>query len=356
MSYWANKKPTNADYARLYESVHNATKYSGAQDDSLTFKGWQHRTVLTRAAALEVVRKHDEDIKALSEDYTTKKLNEIRIPLDQERDDILKIARNFIMDDLDKVIQAKRAQFSKAFEAPTEAQVRLLQTLALRDDLTAEEVAVTADKLGNNAQSLKALGSIAKRCGLKFPEGIADPKQLDENIEYIRQFVIDNILDAVSVPDKQLTYNQRLFYIYPDDDTGGRLSPYLHKLDTDVFTAAKLTEEEKQQCEKIEKENSAPQGSSYNAVRVYLRGNENLSTIAMQFGIDSSEIRKANPKFDFSRFYQGESIIVPAGKLKIVNQDGCIGVEQCVPCRFDAETLPKSYHDGDEVNIEDLKY
>ena len=39
--------------------------------------------------------------------------------------------------------------------------------------------------------------------------------------------------------------------------------------------------------------------SGYNAARVFLRGDENLSRIALQFGITTGEICRANPGLDF---------------------------------------------------------
>lgn len=320
----------NTDLYSLYIRAIN----TGTPDKAKTLKAFQRRAIITREALKLASEQYQADLKELGETYKQKALEERRKPLDDEYKAIVKLAKERCLDDLESVLEGKRKQFDRSNDAPTEEQVRLLTVLGMRSDLTAAEVANVAEKLNDNIPACRLLRDIAKRHGIPFPD-VGNADIFTEAMEAAEDYAKQMIDGMDNVDDKALSYRQLCFWKYPDEPT--EADRYFARLDNNVLSAPQETEAP-----------AIPAGKRPNAVRVFLRGDENLGGIAMQFGINSSEIRSANPNTDFSRLTHGTSIIVPAGTLKVTNEPGSIIPGQCTPAYFE----PPTSETGSYVKIE----
>lgn len=314
---------------KIYERLFSRAINSGTPDNSKTLKAFRRRAIITREALKLANEQYQADLKKLSETYKQKALEEHRKPLDDEYKGLVKLAKERCLDDLESVLEGKRKQFDKSNDAPTDEQVRLLTVLSMRSDLTAAEVSNVAGKLNDNIQALRLLRDIAKRNGIYFPDaGNADDFEL--NMEAAERFAQDMIATIDIIDDKALSYKALCFWRYPDEPTV--VDSFFEALDGNILTSAQKVEDKETAPDK---KPTIPAGKRPNAVQVYLRGDENLAGISMQFGVDSSEIRRVNPDTDFSRLTRGSSIIVPAGTLKVTNEPGSVIPDQCFPAYYE---------------------
>ena len=303
--------------------IYNAVYRSGDPDRSKGFRGWQHKAQLTRKALEAIRAEMEQKVMELhgdyNENYIAGKLEEMR----SEYGEIRKIALEKLEADLDAVVHEKRQQFQKiALSAPTDDQLRLIQSLALRDDLSESEVSTIAESMGGNLQALKALGSVARKAGLTFPHTITT-EQFNEDLENAVSFS-RNMMQSIDTPDKDLTYNARCLYLY--DDTGTPRAVY-GPLDAPLFAAV--------QKEPTAKETTAAKaageihGEAW--TQVTCSGNEYLSTIAAQFGVSEAELRKVNglTDSDYMSPTSGQKLLVPSTRLKMQPGPGHISPEQC---------------------------
>ena len=302
-----------AQYQKTFDRAMN----TGHPDTALTLKSFQRRAGVTRGAVMMLTDEYKADLKKLQATYSPKEFEARRAALDEEYNGIVKIAKQRLTDDLNEVLEAKRKQFDKSTGAPTEAQLRLLQVLSMRTEMTQSEITLTAEKMNNNIPALRLLRDIAKRHGIDFPD-VGNADKLNEAIDNAEQFSLEMI---ESIANPELTYQQTCFYDYPDSQTVADY--YFGPLDQSILVAAQA------KPPKVEP-------GEHNAVKVYLRGDESLAGIADQFHINSEDIRKANPDRDSFDFKEGDTLIVPSGMLRVTNLPGSIVEGQCIPIHYEA--------------------
>ena len=293
-------------YSTIYEK---AMRIISNADKDLTLRAFQKRTAQTREAVKLAYQEYVNDVKQLDSTYVPKVAQQKREPLEAEYKGICKLAKEHCIDDLEKVLDAKRQQFSKTHEAPSEADMRLLTALSMRQTLTPAEIAEVADKLNNNYHAQKLLGEIAHKHNVPFPK-IADADEVETAIENARDFAT-RMIDYIDVPDdKSLNYNATAFFKYPDSGTVA--SYYFRNLDSSFFTAAQA-DEAAEQAETAKQTAGKPTDKSGEMwSQVTLTGREMLYAIANQFHVDSADIRAANPGIDLSNLYRGQKIYIPS--------------------------------------------
>ena len=327
-----------ATYKTLFSRVIN----TGSPDASKTLKGFQKRAAVTREAVKLAHEQYQRDLDELAQTYTKKAFDERREPLDHEYNEIVKLAKQRCTDDLEAVLKAKRDQFDRSNGAPSDEQTRLLTVLNMRTDLTESEVTAVANKLNNNVPALRLLRDIARRNGVPFPD-VGSANIFDEDISAAERYAREMIESVGVTDDKSLNYRQLCFWKYADHTT--EADHHFRALDNNILTAAQQTDKQARE------DPSIPTGKRPNAVKFYLRGDENLAGISLQFGIDSAEIRAANPGKDMSQLHYGDTLIVPAGTMKVTNQPGSVVPDQCTPIYFELSApAPKT---GDYINLAD---
>ncbi len=173
------------NYEKVLDAIYSGSGFKG----ELTLGKWCDRTRSAMQAAKvltdDIKRRYDSEKSIYSNAENEKRWKEYQT----EKTAFEDAARTMIQRDLDAVIEAKRAAYSKAMGAPTDENIRLLQTLQMRKNLTAAEIAAAAEHLNGNLQALSVLGEIAKSNDILFPKLHTDfasiETELRENIDQL---------------------------------------------------------------------------------------------------------------------------------------------------------------------------
>lgn len=339
-----NSKVKNAltDYALLFD---RATRTNGLIDKDKTLAGWHQKAIVTREALQMVREKRDADIAEIKKTYQTEAANARIAPLLEEYSAVVSTAKQRAIDALQPVIDAKRRTLEKAADAPSEETVRLLSVVRMLDSLSAAEITDAAGKVGGNIHALKVLSDLAKRNGLYFPD--IDLAKMQSDIDKAEQFALESI-ESMDVPTNEMGYKQRLFWMAPGT---GEAKYFFDALDNQTFTAATIEDAGQSKAESKAAENplKTPAKSGYNAVKITLRGDETAAGIAMQFGISTSDIRRANPDKDLASLRYMDTLVIPATRFHVSNAPGAIVEGQCLLCHYEPETMQPT--EGELVDL-----
>ena len=226
-----------------YQTIFDTVYHSGNPDAAKGFCGWQRKAQITRGALLKVKEKIASDLKELRETYNEKTVQSLYADMMSDYGTIKAAAEKRLLTGLDEIVAEKRKQYRKiALTAPTDEQLRLLQALALRDDLTENEVTAIAESMGDNLQALRSLGSIARKNGLDFPSyGTVDEFEnaLADAEQYCKETLYD--LDA-----DELGYFAKCFYDY---EGIGLPAIKFRPLDEPLFAAVQKPQEPTENAE-----------------------------------------------------------------------------------------------------------
>lgn len=223
-------KYTNAN--RVFQAIYR----EGNADKSKTLRGWQTRCQPVRKAILQLKREHQERIADLQKTY----VSEVAYQMAQEEwNDTQAVIDNRageLLADLQEIISSKREQYAKVgLSAPTDEQIRLLQALSMRDDLSEGEVASIAAKMSDNFQAMRSLKSIAKKSGV---EVVAPPttEAFEDSLSRAEKYCCD-MLRLVDADEEKLGYGGKCFYNYTDVGIPHAL---FNELDRCLFAAVQV--------------------------------------------------------------------------------------------------------------------
>ena len=210
------------DYQRTIDAV-----YVGSNLKSeLSMSAWRDRTRQT-VQCVKVLRDELNAKYEAERDKFSDKENERReSEMLNERSVFEDIARAKIEKDLENVISAKKAAFSKAMGAPDDESIRLLQVLSMRQNVSAPEIAATAEHLNGNLQALSVLSEIAKKNNIAFPRLETDFTTLEQELRAAAGDLLHTIFDDDN-------YYSRLFLT--ESSTGGKLAPFIRALDNPAY-------------------------------------------------------------------------------------------------------------------------
>ncbi len=279
-----------------WTKVHNAINKSGTPDLSKGFEGWQKQAQITRSAIMEAKRQIDEEKAGLSEIFSQKEVERRSAALDSSYKGITRLGVEKLEKGLEAVVAAKRERFKEvALSAPTPEQLRLLQAMALRDDLTDGEIAEVAASMSENLQALKALASIARKQGHDFP-AVVTQEEMERDLTTAERFSRD-MLQSIEVPDEAQTYHQRCFWNHIN--TGLPKATY-EKLDRVTFAAVQVKPEPKENPES--KPAAKPQEPPKPATVIHVTdGIDNLSWLATKYHTRIPAIIAENPGADLDK-------------------------------------------------------
>ncbi len=344
-------------YNRLIENAIN----KGNAKKSGTFRGWQDKVIAVREALKSAEADYKKELSELSETYSTKVFDQKRTEIDNRYQAIVRDATSKLVEQLDEVIASKKKQYDASSGAPTAEDIRLLQALGMRTKLSVAEVSTAVEKLNSNVQSLAVLKDIAVKHGINVP--ITTPEDFDMQLQRAREFSIDRLRDIDVVDDKQLQYQARCFFFYPDDERSPSHDFYF-KLDNNVLTTEQISKSAKtgqQQATANEPIHSSEadktnDGNTADIVsEVTVTGVMNINTLASQFHTSVSEIKECNPGKDLSRLYTGDKILIPSTKFSFMPGSSYYAQPEMVrpvprPVYEDA-TGPSGEKVGDDVSI-----
>lgn len=218
------------DYERTLHSI-----YAAADSKSrLSLGEWCSRTratVMANKVIQDELRGKYESEKSL---YSRQENDRRWSELQTEQKAFNDTARARIEADLDNVLTAKGAAFSKAMAAPSEEAVRLLQTLQMRQNISAAEISATVEHLAGNLQALSVLSEIAGRNEVAFPKLNTDFLSTEQETREAASQLLDDLL-----ADKP-TYWGSLFM--HETGNNGRLAPFVNALDSPNYLACDVTQ------------------------------------------------------------------------------------------------------------------
>lgn len=209
--------------------------YTGADAKSnMTIGKWCDRTRTT----IQANRVIQDQLKAAYEDgkalYSVQENNRRWSELQTEQETYNRIARERIENDLDNVLTAKGKAFSKAMAAPDDASIRLLQTLQMREHISAAEISATAEHLAGNLQALSVLADISSRNGIAFPKLNTDFLTTAEETRESASRLLDDLFK-----DEQ-TYMAALFM--HETGNNGQFAAYVDSLDNPAYFSCNVSE------------------------------------------------------------------------------------------------------------------
>lgn len=244
------------ELARFAKILENAT--SGANvDRSKTFVAWHHRSAIVRQALLNFKDERDEKIEYANQNYRGRTYDNAIEQANKDFDDLVKIANDKVLSDLQDVVESKEKAWSKANSAPSNDMLNLLRVLEMRgNDLSSSEIVATVEKLNNNAPALRALKSICSRAGLALPSFVgADPEAFERNMERAVEYAMRGT-ESLATSTDDLPYMDRLFWTKPGE---GLDHEYFDVLDRTTLTSAEVVPVEPDEADQSEQADQANQ-------------------------------------------------------------------------------------------------
>lgn len=300
-----------------YSNMIEKATAAGNPNKEKTLDAWQRRAIAVRAALLNIKGDFAKELDELSATYSPQVFEEKRKTVDEDYKALRDIAIKKVSDDLQNVLNAKRAQYDKCSGAPSAEDLRLLEALNMRSSLSIAEIAAVSGKFNGNVQAVRLLRDIARKHDIVFPD-IGGPEEFEEQLERAEQFSADHFAEIDTDTD-QLNYKGRLFWTCPGD---GEAQYFYGTLDNQSFTAEQITDATNEAQRETATRSTAPKATETGEgeplemwAEVKTNGLQDLSTIAMQFHVSTEQIRQANPGKDLSRLYKGDSIYVPSTKF-----------------------------------------
>ena len=179
-----------------------------------SFRGWQKEAAAYRQAWSAAKRIYEDEAARIAHDYGrspvgTQKLEELQNSFLKAQNAI----KAKLSEELNKVVEAKRASIQKACKAPSDEDVRLLQLLAIRRNLSDNDIVRAAESLGANLVAMSSLADIAEQHGSSLPIPSADKydAMINDAEEYSRERLAELFSD-----DRMMTYFGNEFFNYPD--------------------------------------------------------------------------------------------------------------------------------------------
>lgn len=329
----------------MFSNLENASRtfaaVRGKRGES--FENFQRSIISRREAVLAARKQLDADIELLRETYIAPVVAQKAEPLRRAYEASLEAAKKQLRGDLDALLDAKRKAFQASLRAPSDEQLRLLQVLRLRDDLTAGELAACAESLRDNYHALQALAGIARAAGLPFPQ-IPSAEDFESRLG-AASVEANRAIDAIGLWDSEM--NAFVLHTFKSPGYGTAAIAFDRAEEFELSAAPVINQEKAGESGTDGK--PAPVRST-NACRVYLRGRETLAGIADQFHTSVAEIRAWNPDLvETEPFKQGQTLIVPSTRFRNSNQPGQIDAGQVIPVHAEKPAPPPA--DGEEMDF-----
>jgi hypothetical protein len=201
-------------------AINSAMKRDNNPTTQNTVRHFQQLCQSHRSECLKKMAAFESEKANILETWAPKraesKIFDLRINLEGD----IAISKAELEQELSAMIEGKRAQFKRiALSAPSDEQLRLLQTIALRaDDLNPAEIAGIADNFADCHQAMRALASLAKKSGITVvvPDSA---ESFEMSIDEVHER-LHRLIDEIDTPNDQLGYVETDFFLYPDSVSG----------------------------------------------------------------------------------------------------------------------------------------
>lgn len=218
------------------QKVFNAIYGQSNPDKGKSLQGWQKRCQALRGAILELKREHKEAAAPFYDTFLPAVADQKARELWGDGNAVIAKRVDELRQDLQEILDGKRGQFERiALSAPSAEQLRLLQTVSLRDDLTEMEVSSIGAKMVDNFQAMRALRSVAKKSNIFMlaPPSLED---FEKSMGDAERFC-DEMLRKIDAPDSEMGYGEKCFFEY---DGAGLPAVLFERLDNCQYAAVQL--------------------------------------------------------------------------------------------------------------------
>lgn len=345
-------------FAKMHD---NATKPKKAIDPETKFSEWQNRVIEFRKDLTDKRSKIEAKRQSLSRDL---KPEAVEARLKNDMTDLavsIDYYKNAARMDLEQVIKAKTEWFDGMFVAPSDEQLRLLQTLSLRTGkIDPDEAALYFSQVNNNLLAMHCLCDILQSNNISTPR-LPDHAEFRNGMEKAAEFSVA-MIESLDKPEKQLSYSEICFFKAPGT---GPADAFYSRLDNVGFFAPQgnvstVRTADSPDADGIGEQLVAQRSSTEKIERdglgrgkgLILRadGDEKLEVIAKQADVSPEDIKRVNPQIDFTKpIPLNCEINIPSSDFAYSSLAGAASVFRIHPGTFDM-------HDPIQMPAEGTKF
>lgn len=315
----------------IYSDIHASIfAYNQKKAENMTFAAWHSRARRTREALAKLREDIDAEISGMVGTWADRVIDERRASYADSFQKVSEDAKKRIVEDLDAVIESKRAQLSEAMGNPGSEAVNILTLLNLRTKVSAADIAAVVPKMAHSLLALQTLREIAERNNVAFPH-LPDSEEFERDVAYIREQAVDMVSTIINDDADGTNYLQRLFW---SSDSMGRAQQAADRLDSTSYLhvdASKIgVSQPSNDATAAQDKNPTSGGKDQPAMwsLVELNGTEYVQTIARQFHTTVDAIQEANGGLDLLHTHPGQKILVPSTRLKVEAGNGHVQESQ----------------------------
>ena len=304
------------DFARAINGIYGGS----VKSIELSLNAWRERAQRTRAALLMIKADFDTQKEEADEELSTNRAAQKKAALDAEYNEYVKTAVLHIQVDLDATTDKIRKSYDAAMVRLTDQQIRVLQALSMRSNLTGDELSFYAGALNESLPALRVLSDIAARSGIPFPK-VMGVQEFEDSISEL-QNIYDKYAADIGNDKDDMSYWSILFW---RPDTPFREGNLFNSLDNANFMISTAPEVKDVQHTDSEGKKPVKERSKQNdgvMTRLTLDGTEYLETIARQFGTTTEAIKAANPNSDLIHLSKGQVLNIPGTLISAESGSG----------------------------------
>lgn len=222
------------DIFKTFDTLQESIKSLGEQwkeatvesNEVNTYAGIQKRMKDNRVFFENEHKDYDEKLKTYEKWYSKGLIGEQRAKLDAQFKETASIMEKATLEEIENLTQSRKEKVAKMLATPpTSEQLRLLQVLEMRNDVSSLELYYILPTFFGNYQAMKVLQSIGRRNGISImlPQQL-DPRYIFETIRRADRF-LKRACDDISKPWPAVSIANRAFYTSNKDNVTTQYDP-----------------------------------------------------------------------------------------------------------------------------------
>ena len=222
------------DIFKTFDTLQESVKSLGEQwkeatvesNEVNTYAGIQKRMKDNRFFFENEHKDYDKKLKTFEKWYSKGLIGEQRAKLDAQFKETASIMEKATLEEIENLTQSRKEKVAKMLATPpTSEQLRLLQVLEMRNDVSSLELHHILPTFFGNYQAMKVLQSIGRRNGISImlPQQL-DPRYIFETIQRADRF-LKRACDDISKPWPAVSIVNRAFYTSNKDNVTAQYDP-----------------------------------------------------------------------------------------------------------------------------------
>ena len=222
------------DIFKTFDTLQESIKSLGEQwkeatvesNEVNTYAGIQKRMKDNRVFFENEYKDYDKKLKTFEKWYSKGLIGEQRAKLDAQFKETASIMEKATLEEIENLTQSRKEKVAKMLATPpTSEQLRLLQVLEMRNDVSSLELYYILPTFFGNYQAMKVLQSIGRRNGISImlPQQL-DPRYIFETIQRADRF-LKRACDDISKPWPAVSIANRAFYTSNKDNVATQYDP-----------------------------------------------------------------------------------------------------------------------------------